>query len=245
MAAVASCVVSATPVAAMRCSLFLIPVMVFGVTLPDSFSIKSGKPGMSKFLASLPRGSSSNVPIAAPRKLAAPLSSSLAPYALARSDASPAPAPRASIPAAGSAALPNTAVLANAPSEPTPDANLYVRESLSPPSGVKSSCISSIFSLAFSSASSSSTVAAPKAAVAVVPTKPAPRPVAIFSKNPTSSSVFFFLVELSFFLESGGIPNSRRVCLNNRALRVSTAATSPAASAFFIAALISRELGIV
>ena len=184
--------------------------MVFGVTLPDNFSIKSGRPSIFRFLASLPRGISSSVPIAAPRKLAAPLSSSLAPYALARSDASPAPAPRASTPAAGSAALPNSAVLANAPSEPTPDANLYVRESLSPPSGVKSSCKSSIFFLAFNSVSSSSTVAAPSAAVAVVPTKPEPIPVATFSKNPTSSSVFSFLAEPSSSVGSGGKPKLAR-----------------------------------
>ena len=170
--------------AAARCSLVRMPVIVSGLTFLPSFSITSGIPGIFSLLDNLPRGISSVAPMNIPLNAALFRSSSVAPYALARSDASPAPPLTAKAPAPTNAPGPSIAVGKKAPKEPTPDASLYVRESLSPPSGLKLSATSFILRRAFSSSSSSNSVAAPIAEFSYVLTKPEARPVPMFSKKP-------------------------------------------------------------
>ena len=110
-AAAASCAASAPPVVnALRIllppsSTALPPILFMSLVAPGTFKI-------------LPRGSISREPIAAPRRVAALRSSSVAPAARARSLASPAPAPTPIPPAVSKPAPPATT--APAPKAPAP-----------------------------------------------------------------------------------------------------------------------------
>ncbi len=89
-----------------------------------------------------------------------------------------------------------------------------------------------IFSRTASSLSSSSKAAAPSEAASPIPTAPAPKPVAMFSKNPDSEG------SRSLTDAIGGISTSRAVppCIARIASAISRAATtSPAASALLSA----------
>ncbi len=122
----ASCTPSAVPVTAILRKRFIRPT-----ASPPSFSMRSVTPGI---LIMRPIGSTSREPMAAPRRVAEPRSSSVAPAARARSLASPAPAPTPSAPAtprpaavtalAGAANAAAAAGAAIPAIEPIPDASL-------------------------------------------------------------------------------------------------------------------------
>ena len=156
--------------------------------------------GTSTALTNLVIGRISRMPIGAAFSAAEDRSSSVAPAALARSLPSPAAALTPSNPATPVAAAVATlagaarAVAAAGTAIPATDPNalerLYVIESSSPPSGRIASAVALILSRIVFSASSSRSAAIPSEAVSPTSIAPAPNPLAIFSKNPASSSSF-------------------------------------------------------